>query len=294
LLSLIKAIHANTKEIELTAEDDNLTVKSGNTKLKLGLMPPESFIFEMKDIPKKQFPADPGLFLEAIDNCMRSVSNDTSVPDQLGITLIVDGKSLLFFSTNNSTMSHDKIALRSDPGFSRVILSSSFCREMLRLADGASALALEIHDDCALLGTAKATLFGRLIDSSYPLPYQDMLKTLFPEKARGNLSAIDSGWRLALERASIITDASIDQVTTLIKVITDPNGVRRTRLYSKSSRGEGFESIKTDTKQPEITIKIEPKLLKAGYGEFDQMLLTNQAAIMVKGSKLYMVSATNA
>lgn len=288
LLDLLKASRA--KDVELTVVDDNLSIKAASSRFKLGLLPPEQFIFDMPKPSKNSLPVNTKLFLDRIENCMRSVSGDTSVPDQLGITLLDDQESISLFATNGSTVSTSYIKTTGKVPFEdRVILSTVFCQQMLRLAkDHSKALQLEVQDDFSLLTYGTTALFGRLIESEKPLNFEDIMKRHFTEADKKQLISIPTKLKLILDRAVIITDAKVDQTKT---VVTVRDG--RMRFSSKSDRGEVFDSMQIEDQQPEVSIKVDPRLLKNGYGFFDHMLVTETCVVMVKEDMTYLVAVSD-
>jgi len=286
LIDLLKASQA--KEVELIAENNNLLIKAASSKFRLGILPTDSFLFEMPELAKdhQTFPED---FYAAIDSCMRSVSADTSIPDQLGITLIPEDTTLHLFSTNNSTISTAKIKLKAAPKFKRVILSEPFCKQLLNLNEKGGRL--EINSEYALFVQGETSLFGRLIESGNPLDFLDIFKHHTPPDYKKRLIAIPTKLQLILERAIIITDTTAaDRKPTLISV--KERG--RMSFGSKSDRGEVFDFMGIEEQHPEVQVRIEPKLIKLGYGAFDKMLVTKSGLMMVKDNKIYLVGTTGA
>src|SRR5205807_1397130 len=121
-------------------------------------------------------------FIPSIQSCLRSVSADTSIPDQLGITITSEGNELLMYSTNNATLSHSRVKfIKPFKLKNRVILSAQFCKQMVELAKDHSDLKLEIHEDnTSLLTAGKITLFGRTIDVDKPIDFKALLNTNIP------------------------------------------------------------------------------------------------------------------
>jgi DNA polymerase III sliding clamp (beta) subunit (PCNA family) len=287
ILSLLKASTAT--DVKLTAKDDALRIQVGRSDIKLGLRPVSDFIFEMPEPNEKANPlsADTsGALKRAIQVCMNSVSNDTSVPDQLGITLIPDGEDLHFYATNNKTLSYSFVTIpKMATGLERIILSGTFCQQLLRLTKTDDAPILELYKDRAMLVAGETILHGRLIFSSHPLPYEQIIERHLEKGIDKKLVDIPNELDGILTRAMIITDgSSTDRTAT--DVVYD-NGALW--FDSKSDRGHIEDYIMI--KHPDVTTKIDPKLIKAGIGMFDKMLITNKAAIMAGDDSYYLVSA---
>lgn len=322
LLEMVGA--SRSTEVKFTLTDDNLLVELGhtstkgsgkfitNTKLDLKILPVKDFIhdmpefgpddgikFETPDIPEKLSKEEKDklearakimrTFLFSIECCMQSISNDTSIPDQLGLTMIPNGKELYLYATNNQTLSHAKIRAKTDLA-GRVILSKPFCEQMIALTKTIAKFRLIIDTDHSLIVTDDAILFGRLVSSEHPLDFTEIMDAHLPEEERPNLITMPKHLEYVLKRALVITDTKMEETKSLITV---KNG--QMTVVSKSTRGELDDKV-TDKeghikKHPDISVRLNPRLLKAGYERYDKMLVTKSCAVMTKGDTVYLVSA---
>lgn len=287
LLSLVK--NSKAREAELTHTNDNFLVRLASTRIKLAHLSKDNFVFNM---PKKGkhvlIVKDRKAFFEALGVCMLSVGTDTAVTDQLGVTLLADGKSaLMAFATDNASIAHARIELASGSAAlkQRVILSSQFVKQVLALGPSAKNIHLEINDDYALFEVPGVRVFGRLIVSTSPIDFDDIVKRHFPAEARKQLVQIPSKLKLMLDRAVIITDSMTDQAAT---TVTCDGEVMK--FVSRTGRGEVVETVQLPG-HPSVKVRLEPKLLRVGYGKFDDMIVTERCAVMVRGDSFYMVSA---
>lgn len=288
LLSLLK--NSKALAVEFTPQEAGaLKVKAASSTLTLALLPAKQFLFDMPEPRAKDtLPwKSKAQFLDCIETCMRSVGADTSVPDQLGVTLIPNDDSLDAYSTNNSSLSYARIGLTKPSTLKkRVILPGAFCNQMLKLGRSVKDFHIEFHDDYALFVAKGVRLFGRLIESERPVDFAGAMKHHFPDGVRKQLVPIPTKLRLILERAIIITDAAADQGTT---VVTCKD--RQMKFVSKTDRGEVVDTMQVGDGQPDVAVRLEPKLLKHGYEFFDEMVITDRCAIMARGHMLYLVSA---
>jgi DNA polymerase III sliding clamp (beta) subunit (PCNA family) len=280
--------NSKAKDVEFLPVDDELQIKAASSKFKLGLLPAKDFVFEMPKPSNQVMKVNTKEFLECIATCLRSVSADTSVPDQLGVTLIYKPHTLLLCSTNHATMSSAKIKMPTPPPFKdRVILSTPFCEQLLRIAGPSINTSIEIHEDYSLATTAKGvTLFGRLIEVPQPLDFVSLFNHHIPKEYPTKRIPIPTKMRLILERAIIITDSATDQTTTAITVKEG-----RARFVSKSARGEVIDSMQVGETQHDTTISLNCKHVKAGMGSFDNMLVTEDCLIMSKENSFYLIAA---
>jgi DNA polymerase III sliding clamp (beta) subunit (PCNA family) len=277
------------KEVVMTVNDNHLHIKIWRTKMDLPLLEPDNFIFEMPQLKQAtQFPVDGETFCAAIKQCMLSVSTDTSVPDQLGITLIPDNSRLLLFSTDNSTLTHSHVKLTKAVTIKRVILPTMFCEQLERFGNG-KELQLEIFEDHAMFRAGDVTVFGRLIASPRPLDFVNIFERNVPEANRKKLVSIPSRLKLALERAVVITESRVDRTKTELKIED-----QRLKLQSKSAaRGSVDDVITLKETHDDVSIMVNPVLLKNGYPHFEKMLFTDRCAIMTKDKTTYLIATTD-
>jgi DNA polymerase III sliding clamp (beta) subunit (PCNA family) len=297
LVSLLSVSRAKEVEFFVGQDADNkklpegqLLIKAASSKLKLPFLPEENTkIFEMpKPDIKQALPVDMKAFLEAVESCTRSLKEDTSMPDSLGITLAFDKNGLNLYATNDATISYAHVKLKQHVHDDmRVCLSGNFCRQMLALAKLGDKSHVEFHSNYSLFQCGDNVLFGRLVDVQRPLDFQSVIESSYPKSLHNKSVAVPSKLQLMLERAVIITESKTERSKTAITV---KDGIAR--FHSASEKGEVRDSVQLEEMQPDVSVTIDPRLFKVGYGAYAKMLLTEQCLIMVNGnSSLYLVSA---
>jgi DNA polymerase III sliding clamp (beta) subunit (PCNA family) len=292
LLSMLKASLA--RNVELTLDDKGvLHITLSAAKLKLPTLPAESFIFDMPEFPDtKSLPGGNTreLFIRALDECLMSVSNDTSIPDQLGVTVIPKDKTLLLFSTNFSTLTHARLEVNGVTSLKqRIILSRPFVQQFVKLAEatGEEDIHLVLRKDHALASFGDVQLFGRLIASEHPINYEKLMQDHLPENYEKMLIDIPPKLKLILQRAIIVSDNKVDQQKTKI---TLKDGT--IKFFSRSDKGEVDDTLPATKGQKEVSLQVEPGLMLKGVEEFDQYLLHEKSVVMTKAGVLYMVAAS--
>jgi len=296
LLSLLKT--STQKEVDLTATKSELKVKSGRSNWSLAMMGPDCFIFTMPNphqsdvIGSKSMPR----LMAALSGCLRSIGQDTSIPEQLGVTIVPNGNAVTLYTTNSTTISATKVKLSGDTAMPRVILSTQFCRQMLALAQPTIVdkkevidASLLVFDNQVMLLTADATLFGRQITSERPYDFDKTITHHFPAPVRSKAAPIPGGLRAALERASIICDHKVDQVKAIMSVA---DGVLK--IASKSDRGEAVDKLKLAGDHQDVSVAVEPQLLSIGLDDdFDHFILDGKSVVMTnERGDIYLVSAS--
>jgi hypothetical protein len=217
------------------------------------------------------------------------VPNESSNAEQLGITLITDDENLHLFATNNTTISYVSIPLEAPPVFDRVTLPASFCRALAK-TDPKKTIILEINEDHALAVTDDSTIFGRLIDTPHPLPFQQIVKKHYDGRTKA--VPIPPGLAMIVARASIITESDASGAGTSITITTDSKNQRLARFVSKSARGEVVDVIKLDSGHPEVSLTLEPKFLKSSIAFFDRILITKTCVVLTEetGSSFFFIA----
>jgi DNA polymerase III sliding clamp (beta) subunit (PCNA family) len=288
LISILKSSVA--KDLEFTPDDKVLNIKAGKSKLKFGMLPESQFCFKMPEPAGKdrQLRVDMLKFIDALELCLLSVGNDATVPDQLGVTLQAKGKDLDMYSTNNSTIMNAWVKMNGEAPFKSVILPTQFCEQLIRLCRGHKTPTLELYDDHALLVAGPNMLFGRLIESTHPVKFRQMLDHHFPDNDETKLIKIPDVTGNILERAIVIVDSAVERNFTTISVV---DGTMK--FLSKSERGEIIDTMIAKG-HPDTEVNIEPKWLKAVLDKFENMLVTNDCAVLEKQGALYLIASRSA
>lgn len=288
LLSMLAA--SGAKEVELSASPDepNILLKLAGAKLKLPLLAGEAFLFEMPAAKGASLPVDKAL-VDAIRGCLRSTSQDTSVPDQLGITLIPKKKSIDLYSVNGASLSRATVPVAEQVLKERVVLSAPFCEQMVRLAAGDKKPTLVLASDHALFKTAAGTrLFGKYVDVPKPLDFEGQLAEVLPDDLDQASVPVPKALGLALDRALIMSDPSGERVYSQLAVKSEAM-----ILTTKSAKGEIVDRVRVP-KHPDVAVSTDAQWLKVGCEAFDHVLVTEGAVIFGRGRSVYLVSTTAA
>lgn len=289
LTSLLSVSRA--KEVEfIDSSNGTLTVKAASSRFKLPFLDEKATeIFTMPLPTKDALPVDMNSFLSAIESCTRSLKEDTSMPDSLGITIVYNDKGFDLYATNDATISYARVKTKQELKEFRVVISGEFCRQMLNLAKLDGTKHLEIHDTYSLFKCGENVLFGRLVDVQRPLDFDAVIDSSFPASAEKQLVSIPSKLELILDRAIVITDSKQDRPKT---DITIKDGIAK--FFSQSvDRGEVHDQVQLEVHHPDVSVSIDPRLFKAGWGAYDKMVLTKNCLVMSKGASLYLVSASH-
>jgi DNA polymerase III sliding clamp (beta) subunit (PCNA family) len=285
LLNLIRLSRA--KDVEFVVDGTDVVIKAASTRMKLPSEPIKEFldIFTPPEIKEGALlHVNVAEFTRCIGQLMRSVSEDTSIPDQLGVTMIAYEKTVELYSTNHATLSRAIVKLTKPTKAPRAILSKQFCEQMLVIAKDANTLQLEIVDDHSLLVAGNTLLIGKLVNSEKPMDFRETILDHFPTVK--TLAPIPSKLRGIIERALVVAESKNDSSKTLVTVKEG-----RARFVTKSDgRGEVTDSMQVTDAQPPTQVTLEAKHIKKGLDSFDNMILTSRGCVMAKDNVTYMIA----
>lgn len=284
--------------------DQHLALVASSTKAKLGLQP-ESAFEGLWDTPKPNTAKQILLktekqvsdLLAAIDLVMISVSSDTTIPDQMGVTFIPEDGGVGLFSTNHHSMSYNYVKLpKTWPH--RVILPALFCQQLRSLGGKRKEIALEVYKDhvLALISDVEdkeppIILFGGVLESERPHNFGKNLDHHFTAKARKMLVPIPAALKGIAERAFLVSQDKKEKKPTTLTV-------REGILHSYTDGlGEVRDRIKledhADAELP-INVSLLRIALASYYSSIDtengKFCVTPECLIMTQGEGVYLLS----
>lgn len=276
---------SNGKDVDLEVSEDGkeLQIKCGAGRMKLAMLGIERRIFSMPKVASKAIKLEPVL-LSGIAKVMVSVGQDTSIPDQLGITFIPDGKNFDLYTTDAKTICW--LSMNPPEGWDRrAVVPSTFCDQLLRLAKNESMyLYLTQETIVSELGNG-IWLFSRLIEPARPLDFDAVLNSLLSKGYSKKFVKVPERMKQAIERAGVITD---NQPGTSIEF-----GFNDAKLYlhAKTIYGEINDSLLLDPPHDKIDGLLDADLVKRGLELCNQMQLNSQALIMAgDGGFVYVIA----
>lgn len=293
LLKLLNATSSEKIEFITSEEKDNseIVLKAGAAKIRLPVMTgDDAFIFDIPPKAKDCVTITPSAkLLSAFETCMMSVSSDTSVADQLGITVITDGNKIDLYSTNNVSLNYCPIRVKDDLPKLRMILPTLFCSQFLALAKNAEKVALTLCPDHVVMEADGTKLFGKFVETPNPLDFVSIIKqhTIDPKK---QLMEIPAKLGPTLDRVIIMTESQskVDQSPVRITVADG-----KMSFFAKSEKGEVRDSIlvKGDL-QKDLQIRVDPRPFKKGIEKMQEFLATDNCLILRNDVGVYLISIT--
>lgn len=252
------------KFADLAVEKNNLILKMGSSRSKFPSLPFEDSVWSFPKLPKEAI---------AIDDTFCQCLSRTLVcaTDEVGVSLICDGKRLSFFSTNDKAMAYDSIKAPAGLEATRVEIPPIFCEQVLSLCSGGGKLYFS--DDAVLaVSDNDERIFSRILSSGNPLDYDKAVKTSLPKGYKEKLVPIPGKLAAAMDRAMVLANGDHAPVE---HAITDGTLV----LNFKSNLGSLTEKIKLDQPADDVAVVLDVGMVKKGIVKADSLLLTEQNAV---------------
>jgi len=144
-----------------------------------------------------------------------------------------------------------------------------------------------LNGSTSQFSTGRYNLFGKFLKDNRPLEFPQIIemhlsKGYHPDKLR----PIPKGLKEILDKAIVITER-VDHKSMRMTVQND-----RIMFQAQTSDLTELKDYLEVESYENITIHIEPKLLKAGVRFYDQWMITDDAVIMVKGNAIHLIGLT--
>ena len=294
ILGLLKS--SSAKDIILKEEKGWVHLKTKVMDAKLSMLPLEGAeqAWDLKEPidTAKWLGVRANILVPALIKCLPSTTDDTSIPDQLGVTFIpdLDGGGMELYATNDNTIT--KVRIEGGKLRQRAILSAEFCRQVVALcnADSDKNLAIEIRDTQATLVMDDTTLYGKLILSEKPVAFHKIVNGLFTEKTEKQLIDIPKFLPAALERSLIMAAAGEGEARMTITCKNNRFSCVTSAHVGQDTIGTVHDSI--DSCHPDVSAILNPKDMLPALEFYNKMLVTDGALIMTDGADATFLVAT--
>lgn len=236
--------------------DVPLVLSSGRSKIKLPTLDVSNFPFQI-DLSSggHDIIVDESI-LKGIERCLVSVSNDSTHPAQMGVTLDTDKKgNAVLFSTDNFTISRyqtkNKIKL---PGDAPIILPTFFCEQLIGMAKALKSseitLILLANGLCAEFGNNgdDGTLFTKTLVDLEPLDFFNIFEKYCKATTicSCDLDTIPDAFDGAINRALLILGGEVAK-STKITLYKD-----KIELHTSSPFGDSDDVIEFNPAFPDL------------------------------------------
>lgn len=255
----LKALGSLTgEEVVLSLVQEAVVVQQGRSKVKLPILPLDSFPFDIPETKGKGLTLNASV-LNGIEYCLAFSGNDPTHPAQMGVTLAPDfDDGIAAFSTDNYTVSKYQINSTIElPGDVPIILPVFFCQQLLNLSKVFPKEKIQLFPTSehliAELGN-EAVLYTKVAVDAEPMDFQRVLDKHLGESDDyiDSLCSIPDGFDAAVDRALMVASNEVDKATTLTVV------KGKLKMETTSSTAESNDTFSLDC--DDIEVRVDPML----------------------------------
>jgi DNA polymerase III sliding clamp (beta) subunit (PCNA family) len=277
---------SGAKNVELTAKGDEALLKAARAKLNLALLEPERAVWDFPKVKNNAFSPLSKELLAGLADVLIAVGQDTSIPDQLGVTFQLAEDGLTLFTTDSKTIA--QCFVPAPKGFDEeyMVVPTQFCEQLLRLGNDKTQVAL-IKGGIVANCESGVGIYSRLVDVPDPSDFTDTLQRALPKNYNSVAVPIPGNMRLAIERALVVLNGKVAEPISM----TVKDGILN--LECRSDLGELHDEIELDGKHEDASLQIDPTLIKRALDKCDSMLLADSCFAMIgrKGNFVYVISS---
>ena len=269
MLKMLATVQEDTVRVGMQGSKDVL-ISSTGSNIKLPLLAPEEFIFEMPDTEGCELVRLPLSFLEGLEKTLVSIGDDPMHPERSGVTWKIDDKITLY-STDSRSISiykwSDDTMESVEP--LEVITPKFFCEQLITLCKNYSDelktidLYFNKKENYVIVDLNKiCRIFTRLIEvKSGGTDYETVLAAMLPNDAESTYSEIPDRLTPALERASLLgSTGKLTEKTSRI-VITE----KLFNIRTESEFGLTSDDVEFPIAFGEFEFYLDPDLLLRSF-----------------------------
>lgn len=289
---LIEMVENADDEIELTADEQSLTLTDGSSSMSLPMLPPETFLFQMPDLDSTKVAIEGSLdemedFLACLELAAGTSNEESLRPELVGVTIHADeGGPLLLYSTDNISCTRVSMADLSQTGKGVAIIPKSSCQMLAKtfrdLTPGLGRCSIYFLDG-AVLATYTMTdeadvwVVCKTIPVK-PADYETIIETYMEE---GEFGDLPEGFEKALSRASAMFK---DDYARAVQIQPTEAGFD---LYCKGDYGELTVSLESEVWPDEALVTLNPDLLRRMLSQSQALMFCSSAVALVAETDSY-------
>lgn len=281
-----------SKEVQWEeAKDGKITVRVGRNYAVLQTDAVERAlkIFTMPNMVKEEIlPAvrdNTKEFVAALKVSLLSTSNDPSLPEQCGVTILPEDDRLAIYSFNHDSLTQSFLKLGRTDFKKRIVVPAQFCEILSALSGGEVVVELTLNDQYCLARVDDIELYAKTLSVPRPTDIRRVVEDHYTPAAKKALVDVSDDLRELVARAMVIGEHDTEQEYTELEVKEG-----KLTFYTESSRGVVDDEIAfdgTDTSR----VRIRSKLLGNGIDMFTKISITNEAVILSDGPRVYVISS---
>lgn len=236
-------------QIELKIDGGRLQVNSGRSRYKVQTLPPDQFPILKDAGGGGAFTLSAAALIGAIGKVAFAQDTDTTVrPQYCGVNVEAADGELVFVATDGKRIAWSKLPAPEGVAIDSAILPTKLASSLTKLLDGYEGdVSLAFHDRTVKAEFDGTTLYGKLIEGSYPpwrriLPQGEGKRLLV--SAESLATAIRRASAVALERTRAVKiELSTDKMIVSARSPNEETAVEEAPcIWSEADHTLGFNS----------------------------------------------------
>lgn len=278
-IELLSAATGN--EIELELDKEHLLIKAGKSKMKLPYLTKEEFIFEEPEDEQWELmlDIDPHM-LSALELCLVTASNDSTMPAFMGVT-VKGGNGINLYSCDGDALSRHKLSDKKAADV-QYNLPIEFCDAVLKIAEksGQRHGQLYINSEWAVAEMGNNfKIVGRVVENPDPLNFEAQIKKSI--KSDPTFVDVPDGLQAALNRARVVADPEGKPT-----ILTVEDG--KLEISTETHLGNVNDTVKLG-KHPDISASVSAKLIQRALNVCTEFSLHDNCTLYRKGEDFLLV-----
>lgn len=273
------------EQIEFSARKNEVTIKSGRSKIKLPMMDSDAFVWEEVNLKGASVLSVTDDFINGVKQCKISISQDTLHPAHMGIQLSAEDDEAFLYSTNNHTLSRYILdEYDGDDLDVPVVLPAAFCNALVSLCPKMDDPTMHVGDGFVRIEDSNgALIFSKLLFQGEGADFANILDKYYSLESEKSFP-ITQSFVSALERAVVIlgnspkrnTEGELDGNILKLSTVLDKG-----RAHDVVCFGKGSKSSNKNNKIKEISMQTD--FILRGCSVADEIIFGDSVILMRKG-----------
>ena len=283
MLKMLATVQEDTVRVGMQGTKE-VKINSTGSNIKLPVLDPEEFIFEIPGTDGCELVQLPLAFLQGLEKTLVSVGDDPMHPERGGVTWKIHDSKITLYSTDSRSISiytwEDKSLFKEDDLYLEIITPKFFCEQLIALAktysDELKTLDLYFNtkENYVIADLNRiCKIFTRLINVDLNgTDYEAVLEAMLPKDDEANYSEIPVSLGPALERAILLNSTGKLSDSKSRVAITDKNFNIRT----ETENGLVSDDVEFPIELGEFEFFLDPDLLQRSFKYCSTINVTSQ------------------
>jgi len=271
MLKMLLTVQEETVRVGMHGEKE-VKINSTGSNIKLPLLDPEEFIFDMPDTEGCDLVQVPLSFLSGLEKTLVSIGDDPLHPERSGVLWKVRDNRITLYSTDSRSISiykwEDQSFFKSDDVDLEVITPMFFCEQLIAIAKNYADelktvdLYFNTTENYVIVELNKIChIFTRLIKTEEVTDYDSILKAMLPDDDKDSYCEIPVTMTPALERAILLNNTGkLDEQKSHITLTGTQLNIR-----TQTESGLVSDEVEFPKEFGDVEFFLDPDLLQRSF-----------------------------